>query len=226
MRRISSGLYLAVLLCVLSFTTLALAQDKSARGTVTAMTGDSVTVKTADREMKFTVDAKTVLTATGAGTAERKADATGKPGPTLADFVKTGDAVDVSYQEKGTAMHATNIRRISSAGGGSSSGGGTAASGGSSPAPKRQTANGTVDSLTGTTLSISGSAASGGSFKQSFAVDTTTKVVAAGGGTAAAAQGGKVDMAKFVGVGDQVSVDYHEVGTTLHADEVRVRAKK
>jgi hypothetical protein len=83
-----------------------------------------------------------------------------------------------------------------------------------------------VDSLTGTTLSISGSAASGGSFKQSFAVDTTTKVVAAGGGTAAAAQGGKVDMAKFVGVGDQVSVDYHEVGTTLHADEVRVRAKK
>jgi len=189
------------------------AQEKSARGTVTAVASDSITVKAADHELKLTVDPKTVLTASGAGTAERRADAAGKPGPRLADFIKTGDAVEVSYQESGGAMRATNIRRVASPG-----------SGGSSSGEKAETANGTVDSISGSTLAISGSV-SGGSFKQSYAVDGTTKIIAMGASTAAAAKGGKIVLADFVGVGDQVTVIYRKAGAGLHAEEVRVRSK-
>src|SRR5215203_4615788 len=100
------------------------AQDAKARGTVTAVGVDSITVKAAESELKFTVDPKTVLMASGAGTAERRADAAGKPGPRLADYVKAGDAVEVSYQETGGVMRASQIRRVVSpgSGGGTSSG--------------------------------------------------------------------------------------------------------
>jgi hypothetical protein len=185
---------------------------KSARGTVTAIGGDSITIKAGAQELKLAVDQKTVLTARGAGTAERKADAAGKPGPRLSDFIKPGDAVEVTYHEAG--MHAANITKVNSAGSGSGS-----------VAPERsESANGTVDSISATTLSISGSA-SGGTFKQSFHVDGTTKVIAVGASTAANAAGGKIQLADFVGVGDQVTVNYRKAGTTLHADEVRVRVK-
>ena len=187
---------------------------KTARGTVTAIGGDSITVKAAERELKFTVDSKTVLTASGAGTAERKAEAAGKPGTRLTDFVKTGDAVEVSYQETGTTMRASSIRHVTDAG----------SKGGSMSAEHSESANGTVDSLSGSTLAISGKTGSA-TFKQSFTVDGTTKVIAVGGSTAADAKGGKVAIADFVGVGDQVTVDYHKAGSGLHADQVRVRAK-
>ena len=188
---------------------------KSARGTVTAMSGDSITVKAAERELKLTVDTKTVLEASGAGTAERKAEAAGKPGSTrLADFVKVGDAVEVNYQETGSTMRASTIKRVNDAG----------SKGGSMSAEHSESANGTVDSLSGSTLAISGKNGNA-TFKQSFHVDGTTKVIAVGGSTAADAKGGKVSIADFVGVGDQVTVNYHKAGSTLHADEVRVRTK-
>ena len=194
------------------FASQAAAQDtKSARGTVTAIGGDSITVKAAERELKFTVDPKTVLTVSGGSTAERKAEAAGKPGPKLADFVKTGDAVEVSYQETGSTLRASSIRRVASAG----------PEGGSAPPAERsETANGTVDSLSGSTLAISGSTG-----KQTFAIDATTKVIAVGGSTAAAASGGRVSISDVVGVGDQVTVNYRKAGSGLHADEVRVRSK-
>jgi hypothetical protein len=206
---------MVLLIVGVGLTTRAAAQDtKSARGTVTAVAGDSITVKAAERELKFTVDPKTQLIAAGAGTAERKADAAGKPGPRLGDFVKTGDAVEVSYQE--TSMRASTIRKVSSAGSG----------GGSISGDRAETANGTVDSISGSTIAISGSASGGGSFKQSFTVDATTKVIALGAGTAAASKGGKLILTDFVGVGDQVTVTYRKAGSALHAEEVRVRAKK
>ena len=90
---------------------------------------------------------------------------------------------------------------------------------------RSESATGKVDSLSGSTLVISGSTGSSGSFKQSFAVDATTKVIAMGASTAAAAKGGKVAIADFVGIGDQVTVSYRKAGSGLHADEVRVRAK-
>ena len=206
---------IALLIVGVGFAPQAAAQEtKSARGTVTAISGGSITVKAAEQELKFTVDPKTVLTASGAGSADRKAEAAGKPGLLLADFIKAGDAVQVTYQETGGTMRATRIQRVNSAGSG----------GGSTSGDRSELSSGTVDSLSGTTLAISGSAGSG-SFKQSFTVDATTKVVAMGASTAASATGGKVALGDFVGVGDQVTVRYHKVGTGLHADEVRVRAK-
>ena len=89
---------------------------------------------------------------------------------------------------------------------------------------RSESSNGTVDSLSGSTLVISGSAGSG-SFKQSFAVDATTRVIAMGASTAAAATGGKVAIADIVGIGDQVTVSYRKAGSGLHADEVRVGSR-
>jgi hypothetical protein len=196
-------------------TAQAVAQEtRTARGTVTAVGGDSITVKVAEKELKFMVDPKTVLMATGAGTADRKADAAGKPGLRVADFVKTGDAVEVSYQETGSTMHASRIRKVTSAGSG----------GGSTSAEPAETANGRVESLSGSTLAISGTT-SGASFKQSFTVDATTKVIAVGASTAAEAKGGKISLSDFVGIGDQVRVSYRKAGSGLHADEVRVMSK-
>ena len=214
---VRTGFRFAMVLLIVGagLTAQAAAQEtKSARGTVIAVSGDSITVKAAERELKFTVDPKTLLTASGAGTADRKAEAAGKPGLRVADFVKTGDAVEVSYQETGSTMRASNIRRISSAGSG----------GGSTPGDRAETANGTVDSISASTLVISGQTG-GGSFKQSFAIDATTRVVAMGASTAAAAKGGKIVLTDFVGIGDQVTVSYRKAASGLHADEVRVRAK-
>ena len=217
MRRSNFLVCVAVVLVGGAFASRTIAQEtKSARGTVTAMTADSLTVKAGERELTFAVDSKTVLVASGAGTAQRQADAAQKAGPTLASFVKTGDAVEVSYVESGGKMRASNVRRISSAGGG----------GGSTSDERAENMNGTVESISSTTLAITGTRSGGVSFKQVFAIDDTTKVVAAGAGTAAAAKG-KVSLTDFVGVGDQVTIRYHSTGgATPHADEVRVRAKK
>lgn len=216
MRRNLFGLSLAAFLIVGWLAPHAVAQTKTATGTITAMVGDSITVKSGDREMKFTVDAKTVLTASGAGTAERQAASGAKPAPRLTDFLKTGDAVEVNYSEAGGSMRASNIRRVASAGAG----------GGATSEARAETANGTVESITGTTLSITGAGGGGSSFKQSFTVDASTKIIALGAGTAASGKGGQVVLTDFVGVGDQVTVSYTKTGATLHANEVRVRARK
>jgi uncharacterized protein DUF5666 len=216
MRRSTFPVCVAVVLVVGVFASGTTAQEtKSARGTVTAMTADSLTVKAGEREMTFSIDPKTVLTASGAGTAQRQATAAQKAGPTLADFVKPGDAVEVSYTEAGGKMRASNVRRVNSAGSG----------GGSTSDERAETMNGTVESITATMLTITGSSGGGVSFKQPFAIDNTTKLVATGAGTASAQQG-KVTLADFVGVGDQVTIRYRKTGNTLHAEEVRVRAKK
>jgi hypothetical protein len=214
MLRIGSGVVLAVALGV-GLAPSAFGQEtKSARGNVTAIGVASVSVKAGERELTFTVDQKTVLTASGAGTASRRADAANKPGPTIADFVKVGDAVDVEYQEMGPSMRATNIRRISSAGGGGTTD------------DRPMTSSGTVASISGSIVTISGSAGGGGTFTQSYTLNRETRVVAVGAGTAAAAKGGTLAITDAVGVGDQVTVTYRKAGTALHAEEVRVTAKK
>jgi hypothetical protein len=216
MLRTGSGVVLAVVL-VVGLAPSAVGQEtKSARGSVTAVSATSITVKAGERDLTFAVDQKTGLVASGAGTATRRADAAGKPGPRLTDFVKAGDAVEVDYQETGTAMRATNIRRVSSPG----SGGGTTSD------DRAMTTSGTVASISGSTLTISGSAGGGGTFTQSYAVNRETKVVAAGAGTAAAKQGGTIAITDAVSVGDQVTVTYRKAGNGLHAEEVRVTAKK
>ena len=148
MRRTWFGHLLALALVVGWLAPLAHAQEtKSARGTVTALGPSSITVKAADRDLTLAVDPKTVLTASGAGTADRAAEAAGKPGPKLSDFVKVGDAVSVSYTEAAGAMRASRIQKITSAGLGG---------GGSSTDSQAMTQNGTVTSIDGSTLTIPG----------------------------------------------------------------------
>jgi hypothetical protein len=208
MKRIPS-LVVALLVPVLlgCFAPQAVAQEgKSARGTVTAMAADTLTVKVGTTEMKFTVDPKTEVIARGAGTMSRRAEAAGTPGPRLADIVKVGNAVLVDFHEMGTMNHASRIQVISSAGpaGGSVSG-------------ASKNANGTVKAVAANTLTVT---ADGKDL--TFAIDDDTNVVGRGVGTAASAAGGRVPIAQVVKAGDRVTVTYHEMGNAMHAAEVRI----
>jgi hypothetical protein len=78
-------------------------------GVVSAVTGNSLTVKGKAGDTTFTANAKTVVSGTGFGSAGRKiTDAGGKP--TLSDFVHSGDAVTVSYHDTGVAKMALDVR--------------------------------------------------------------------------------------------------------------------
>lgn len=198
---------------------LAAQQTKTARGSVTAMAGNSITVKAGAQELKFTIDDKTSVIAEGGSTATREAAAKGTAGPTLAELVKVGDAVEVSYHEMAGGLHAATVRRVTSpgAGGGSTSD--------ARAATRTESASGTVESITANLLTITGAGGGGSTFKQSYVLDVDTRVVGSGLGTAAAAKGGKISFTEHVGKGDRVTVTYRPMGSALHADEVRVTQK-
>jgi hypothetical protein len=212
MRRTFLAVSLATLTVVGLVNTHTAAQEaKTARGKVTTLAADTVTVAVGTQDMKFTVDSKTEVEAIGAGTQTRKAVAAGQPGAKLADVIKTGMSVEVSYREAAGAMLATRIKQVPSA----------------APAAKPTTerSNGTVQSVTASSMTITGSSGSGASFTQTFVIDGATSVIGIGAGTAAAAAGGKVAITSLVGKGDKVNVSYDTTGTTLHAAEVRVTMK-
>jgi hypothetical protein len=216
MRRIVLAVPVAAVALLAWFALDATAQTtKTSRGTVTALSGDMVTVKTDSQEMKFAVDAKTTVTVEGGATASRKADATGKSGPKLSELIQVGNPVEVTYIESGGTMRATAIRRVADAGRPAST---------SPSAPRTETVDGTVDSISGNTVTVSGTTGDA-KFKQSITVDSTTKIVAEGAGTAAAKSGGKLVLSEHIGPGDRVTITYHAQGTTLHATEIRVRQR-
>jgi Domain of unknown function (DUF5666) len=211
MRRLLLAVPLAALSVVGWPTTHALAQDtKTARGTVTAMAADSVTVKVGTTDMKFNVDEKTSVEAPGAGGKARQAVTAGKAGAKLADVLKVGEAVEVSYHDMGGTRHAAMIRRVSTVG---------------DAGVPAKTSRGRVTAVSATSLTISGSANGGATFTQTFTIDPKTNVTGRGAGTAAAAKGGKTAATDLIGVGDMASVTYREEGTTLHASSVRVTTK-
>ena len=215
MRRMFLALAVTTLVVAGWLPSRALAQDSNkTRGTISALGGDSVTVKVRDQEMKFSVDAKTVVEARGGGTKARQAEAAGKAGPKLSEVVKTGDAVEVTYVDAPSgALRATHIRAIQS----------VANTGDAKPS--EMVSSGTVKSVAANTITIAGSSGHGATFTQSFMIDPSTKVVAKGAGTAAAAKGGKLAITDAVAAGDRVSVSYHEGGGSLQASEVRVTRK-
>jgi uncharacterized protein DUF5666 len=189
----------------------ALAQEtKTARGTVTATSGDSITIKVRNQEMKFTVDDKTEVIATGAGHQAAAAKAAGKK-VTVQDVVKTGESVEVKYHDMGGTMHAASVRQIATAGAGSLS----------TDAPMTKRANGTVKSVAADSLTVTSAGKD-----MTFAVDKDTHVVAVGAGTKAKETGGRLPaITEAVKEGDVVSVSYHDMAGTLHAAEVRVTRK-
>jgi uncharacterized protein DUF5666 len=196
---------------------------KTATGTVTSVSGSSVTVKTASGDMTFNIDAKTHVVAPGGGTKSREAQAEGKAGVTAAEVLKTGQAVEVKYHE--TGMHAASIRTMASAPAAKAAAAASGGEGAPKPsAPKAETASGTVASVTGSSLTVKG--ASG---ESTFTVDGKTTVVGTGMGTAGRkvmAEGGKPTLGEFVKEGDSVSVTYKEAGGSKLASVIRVTRKK
>jgi hypothetical protein len=212
MRRTVLAIPLAVVVLIGWTTSHAYAQEtKTAKGTVTAVTADSVTVKAGAQDMKFTVDNSTMVTATGAGTKTRKAAAEGKK-PAVNELLTAGTAVEVKYHDMGGTLHAASIRTIASAGEG---GGGVMAD-----KPASKTATGTVKSVSSSSLVISDAGKD-----MTFTVDKDTKVIGKGLGTKGAASGGKLAITDALSSGDNVSVTYHDMGGTLHAATVRVTPK-
>lgn len=78
-------------------------------GVVSAVSGNSLTIKGKAGETTFTVDGKTVVSGTGFGSAGKKITDTGGK-PTLGEFVHSGDSVSVTYHDTGVAKMATNVR--------------------------------------------------------------------------------------------------------------------
>jgi len=198
--------FLTPVLLIASTRQAAAADAKSARGTVSAVAADSFTVKVGATDMKFSFDSRTEVVASGAGTAARRAQAVGTPGPAFSDLVKVGNAVMVNFADMGAMHHATRVQVISSAG-----------PGGGSVSTPAKTMDGTVKSASATSLTVTANG------KDSmFAIDSGTDVIGRGIGTATAATGGRAALADLVKTGDRVSVTYQDVGSAMHAAEVRV----
>lgn len=190
------------------------AQDtKEARGTVTALTPTSITIQVKDQVMTFNVDQKTQVTARGASTQTRAAQAEGRKGPDLPTLVKVGQGVEIRYHEAG--MHAASIRVLPGPVEGSMSEK-------QESAPKR-TMNGTVTALTGKSLTMKTKDG-----EVTFAIDQKTQVIGQGVGTAGRKKteaGEKTVLADFVAVGDDVRILYHDMGDVKHATEVNITRK-
>jgi hypothetical protein len=193
-------------------TTRAAAQDKTARGTVTAMSANKLTVSVAGTSMDFMVDEKTVVEARGGATAARKAAAANQAGAKLGDVIKTGQSVEVSYKEMGGAMHASMVRAIT-------------ASAAAAAATPSTSSTGKVTAVTATSLTINGSGGGGASFTQTFVISGTTKVVGKGAGTASEKAGGKVAATDLIKTGDTVHVEFKDNNGTLTANTVTVTMK-
>lgn len=118
MKRLVAALAGALLLVVVPMVASA-AQDAPAqktaaksgtvRGTVSAVTADSLTVTTAKAgDMTFNVDAKTRVVGKGMGTKSNAMKSEKKP-TQITDFVNVGDMVSVRYAAADGQNHASSV---------------------------------------------------------------------------------------------------------------------
>jgi Domain of unknown function (DUF5666) len=218
MRRALIGIAAGVF-AVMTAAPAALAQEKETkwvRGTVTAVTGNSITVKAKGKDYTFAIDKTTDVEAPGAGTKTRAAQKAGEGGISVADVVKVGTGAEVRYHDQGGTLHAARIR-----------GGLTPSEGSTSedqpPAPKSSNASGTVSAVTNDSLTVTSGANS-----WTFAVDKSTKVVGEGVGTLSRKmkEAGKgMTITDAVGVGDTVTVSFTEAGGAKRATNVNITRK-
>ncbi len=87
-------------------------KGSSVMGTVTEITGDSVTIKAEGKDWKFMVTPKTMVFGKGMGTKTAELKAQGKAGPSVKDLLVVNDIVSVKYVENAGAMTATDITMI------------------------------------------------------------------------------------------------------------------
>jgi hypothetical protein len=207
------ALPLSALLIVAAGAPASAQGTKKASGTISAVTGTSVTVKTeAGQDMTFSVDKDTVITTPGGGTKAKAAKAAGKAGVTATDVLKVGQGVAVTYHETGGTMHAASIQTMPKP---------PAEKAAKAAAPAAKTVHGTVKDVSASSLTI----ASQGK-DMTFAVDAKTQAVGKGMSTATKSTGGKAPLADLIKSGDEVSVTYHDMGGSLHAASVRVVTAK
>jgi hypothetical protein len=85
-------------------------RSTTASGRVSAVTSDSLTVKSGDKEWTFKVDKQTTVVGRGAGTVAREKASAGT-GPAITDVVSVNDDVSVSYHDMGGGvLHAGEVR--------------------------------------------------------------------------------------------------------------------
>jgi hypothetical protein len=86
----------------------------SARGTITAISNASITVKGDAQDWTFTVDSKTLVLGTGMGTITKQFKDQGKS-PTITDLLGVNDRIVVFFKEGGGVVRASEIRVIAKA---------------------------------------------------------------------------------------------------------------
>jgi uncharacterized protein DUF5666 len=184
-------------------------QSKTARGTVTALATDTVTVKVRDTEMTFMVGRNTLVEVRGGSHKTAAARAAGMAGPKVTDLLKMGDPVSISYDEAGGGFRAARILVVSSV---------PANDGGFTPnAPASRLVSGTVTAAAADRLTISA-----GGEDMTFTIGRSTHVVGTGIGTKVSRMGGRAPISVLLSNGDRVSVRYYDANGTRHAARVQV----
>jgi hypothetical protein len=215
MRRALIGMA-AVVFAVVTAAPVA-AQEKWVRGTVTAVTGSSITVKAKGKDYTIGIDKGTTVTAPGAGTATRAAEKAGEAGISAADVIKVGSGAEVRYKEAGGTMTATSIR------GGLPAGEGSTSEDAAATSSKTGSASGTVSEVSGSSVTIKS-----GSETQTFAIDKDTVIQGEGVGTLSRKlkEAGKgMTAPDAIAVGDTVTVRFHDMGSSKHASEISITRK-
>jgi hypothetical protein len=190
----------ASIIGVLTVASPADAQTREARGTITAVTDSTLSIKTASEELTFYVDGETHLEVRSA---ERniQREQPGRPSPRVNSFFEPGQAVLVRYQEVKGRNHALDIGRVGSAG-----------------LDAQKISDGKVKLVTPTQLTIDNNGRD-----LSFAISSDTHVFLKGATKATEASGGNKSITTYVHPGDTVSVAYREGDAKMTASEVRVR---
>jgi hypothetical protein len=188
------------------FAVPAHAQTKEARGTVTAVTDSTLSMKAGAEQLTFVVDSETHLDVRTAQRDLQQAQA-GKPSPRVNNFFEVGQVVLVRYREEKGRNHALDISRVSTTG-----------AGGGSISDPAKISDGKVKLVTDSQVVIDA-----GGREMTFAISGDTNVLAKGATKATKAAGGSTTIATFVHPGDMVSISYHEAGGKMMASEVRVR---
>jgi hypothetical protein len=191
---------------VVASAVLAQGQVREARGTITAVTDTTLTMKAGAQQLTVYVDSETHLEVRTAARDIQQAQP-GKPSPRVNNFFEAGQAVLVRYREENGRNHALDISRVSSAGGG-----------GGSISDAEKISEGKVKLVTASQLTIDDNGR-----ELTFAITSDTNVLAKGASKATKAAGGATPITTFVHPGDAVSVSYHATGQKMMASEVRVR---
>jgi hypothetical protein len=191
----------ASIIGVLAIARPADAQTREARGTVTAITDTTLSIKAGAQELTFYVDGETHLEVRAAERNLQRAQP-GNPSPRVSSFFEPGQAVLVRYREEKGRNHALDISRVGSAASGES----------------QKISEGKVTLVTPSQITIDDNGRA-----LTFGISGDTNVLVKGATKATKAAGGSTPITTFVHTGDMVSVSYKESNAKMMASEVRVR---